>query len=80
MKITNGLGFSPDVAVHVGHRGQGLSKLAVAKLCQELIKSGVEHIGLNVKESNEPAIRCYKSLGFTTITSFMEIEMVRKPI
>jgi ribosomal protein S18 acetylase RimI-like enzyme len=60
-----------NIATHPDYRGQGLAKVACAKLCQELIHT-VDHIGLNVKADNESAIRCYHKLGFKRVARYEE--------
>ncbi len=61
---------SPDVGhvisigVKPGFRGRGIGKeLLKASLCS-LINAGVRHVYLEVRVSNEVAIRLYKRLGF----------------
>jgi RimJ/RimL family protein N-acetyltransferase len=56
----------PDV------RGQGLATVATARLCQELLRAGIEHVGLNVKADNQAAIACYERLGFAVVASYGE--------
>ncbi len=56
----------PDV------RGQGLATTATARLCQELVRDGIEHIGLNVNADNQSAVACYKKLGFEWIADYGE--------
>jgi predicted GNAT family acetyltransferase len=60
-----------NITTHPDFRGKGLGKVVTAKLCQSLMKQ-VEHIGLNVKTDNLPAISCYKKLGFEVIGSYEE--------
>jgi RimJ/RimL family protein N-acetyltransferase len=56
----------PDV------RGQGLGTAATARLCQELLRAGVEHVGLNVRADNPGAITCYQKLGFARVADYGE--------
>ena len=60
-----------NIATNPDYRGKGYAKAVIAGLCKNLLPT-VEHIGLNVKADNEPAIRCYKSLGFESIGSYEE--------
>jgi RimJ/RimL family protein N-acetyltransferase len=61
-----------NVATHPDFRGQGLATSACAKLCQALIESGVEQIGLNVKSDNQSAIHSYQKIGFEKVAEFGE--------
>ncbi|MCI0376275.1 MAG: GNAT family N-acetyltransferase [Gemmataceae bacterium] len=56
----------PDV------RGQGLATTATARLCQELVRDGIEHIGLNVNADNKSTVACYQKLGFVRIADYGE--------
>jgi predicted GNAT family acetyltransferase len=60
-----------NVATHPAYRKQGLGRAATAALCQ-FLNGRVEHIGLNVKSTNEAAVRCYESLGFEKVASYGE--------
>jgi predicted GNAT family acetyltransferase len=53
-------------------RGRGLATAATARLCQELLRAGVEHVGLNVKADNRAAIACYEKLGFERVAGYGE--------
>ena len=53
-------------------RGQGLATTATARLCQELLRTGIDHIGLNVNADNRCAIACYEKLGFTRVADYGE--------
>jgi ribosomal protein S18 acetylase RimI-like enzyme len=59
----------PDV------RGQGLATVVTARLCQELLRAGIEHIGLNVKADNPGAIACYERIGFERVGSYGEFTL-----
>jgi len=60
-----------NVVTHPAHRDKGYSKLVTARLCQSLSET-VEHIGLNVKVDNAPAMACYTKLGFESIAPYGE--------
>ena len=62
-----------NVVTHPDYRGQGLAARVVGTLCRRLL-GDVDHIGLNVRELNEPAIRCYRRLGFQSKTTFLEFD------
>jgi len=68
-----------NVATHPDARGQGLATAACAQLCRALLDSGVEHVGLNVRAENQPAIACYRSLGFEQVASYAEYTLTLKP-
>lgn len=54
-----------NIAVRADKRGVGIGKSLMIKLLEEAKAAGVERITLEVKDTNERAIRLYKSLGFT---------------
>lgn len=64
------------IATHPAHRGRGLARAVVGALCRRLLAT-VDHVGLNVKADNEPAARCYRSLGFTATATYLECLAVR---
>lgn len=51
-------------------RGRGLARRVSAAIVQALLD--IETIGLNVKEGNEPAVRCYQRLGFRKVCPYAE--------
>jgi RimJ/RimL family protein N-acetyltransferase len=61
-----------NVTTRPDARGQGLATAATARLCQELLRAGVEHVGLNVKADNRAAIACYEKLGFERVADYGE--------
>ena len=66
-----------NIATDPSHRNKGYGRRAAAKTCQSLLKR-VSHVGLNVKADNEPAISCYRRLGFETVASYGEYMIQRK--
>jgi len=64
-----------NVTTHPAFRKQGLATVVCARLCQSLLQA-VDHIGLNVKADNAPAIRCYEKLGFVQIASYTEYDLI----
>jgi GNAT superfamily N-acetyltransferase len=60
-----------NITTHPDFRGQGLSKVVSAKLCQSLLQT-VTHIGLNVKADNRSALTAYQALGFEIIAEYEE--------
>jgi len=60
--------------------GQGLATAVTARLYQELRRTGIEHIGLNVKANNQAGLACYKKLGFERIADYGEYTITAKEI
>ena len=60
-----------NITTHPAHRNRGLGKAVTAALCHRL-SPRVQHIGLNVKADNAPAIACYRSLGFEPVATYYE--------
>lgn len=60
-----------NIATHPAHRNRGLGKAVTAALCQWL-SPRAQHIGLNVKADNIPAIACYRGLGFEPVATYYE--------
>lgn len=59
----------PDV------RGQGLATAVTARLCQELLRAGIECIGLNVRADNRGAVACYEKIGFERVADYGEYSL-----
>lgn len=53
-----------DFAVHPDFRGQGISKLLLAKVADMAQKLGCCKVTLEVLEGNTPAYSLYKAMGF----------------
>ena len=56
-----------NLAVRETVRRQGIARLLVLSLCRQLHEKGVMSLTLEVRDSNEPAIRLYSSLGFLQV-------------
>lgn len=56
-----------NLAVRESARRQGIAKALVLALCGALSKKGVRSLTLEVRDSNEPAIRLYEALGFAQV-------------
>ena len=54
-----------NLAVRETARRRGIAKALVCALCRKLSEKGVQSLTLEVRDSNEPAIRLYEALGFT---------------
>ena len=63
-----------NIATHPEYRGKGYSTAVTARVCKSLLNE-IDHVGLNVKEDNTSAIRCYEQLGFEAVDSYCEYEV-----
>jgi RimJ/RimL family protein N-acetyltransferase len=59
-------------------RGQGLATTVTARLCQELARAGIAHIGLNVRADNQSAVACYEKIGFRRVADYGEYTLEAK--
>ncbi|NUT33607.1 MAG: GNAT family N-acetyltransferase [Hamadaea sp.] len=66
-----------NIATHPDHRGQGLAGDVTAALCRVLGESA-DLIGLTVNVANEPAVRCYRRLGFVTGVTTVGAHLTRR--
>jgi len=53
-------------------RGQGLATRASAAVVKALLEQNIQTIVLNVAMDNEPAVRCYRRLGFRPYCDYYE--------
>ncbi len=60
-----------NITTRPEYRGMGLGTLVTAKLCHSLLNN-VDHIGLNVRADNAPAIAIYRKIGFEPVTQYTE--------
>ena len=67
-----------NITTRPDSRGQGLATAATARLCQELRRAGIEHIGLNVHAANRAALACYQKLGFERVADYGEYTLELK--
>ena len=56
-----------NVAVHPGHRRQGIAEALINALVTELREMGSHCLTLEVRASNSPAIALYEKLGFRQV-------------
>jgi len=56
-----------NVCVAPAARRQGVAEALMRELEQQLLPKGVEKITLEVRASNEPAIRLYEKLGYAQV-------------
>src|SRR5262249_54072458 len=61
-----------NIATRPAFRGQGVATAVTTRLCQELRRAGIEHIGLNVNVDNRAALACYEKIGFRRIANYGE--------
>ncbi len=57
-------GHIMSIAVDPDYRGNGIGSALLTEAIERLINEGARYIGLEVRVSNEKAIRLYESLGF----------------
>jgi ribosomal-protein-alanine N-acetyltransferase len=57
-------GHVMSIAVDPVYRGNGIGKMLMIAVIDKLIKLGARYIGLEVRVSNERAIKLYERLGF----------------
>ena len=65
-----------NVATHPLYRNRGMGKAVTAALALSLLEN-VDHIGLNVKADNEPALKSYQQLGFVVVSPYHEMMATR---
>ena len=56
-----------NVAVHPDYRGQGIGTILFAKLVEEVKTKGVTAITLEVRPSNNAAIKLYENFGLKSV-------------
>jgi len=65
------IGVIGNVATDPYYRGAGLATRVCAGLCRHLLTS-VDTVGLNIDSTNQPALSCFRRLGFTTVGHYDE--------
>ena len=73
LRIVAGEGELMRIAVHPAKRGRGYARELMEELEKHASENGAQSLSLEVRASNLPAIRLYKSYGY-------EIKAVRKGI
>lgn len=58
------IGHVKDIAVSADHRGRGIGRRLLDRSLSVLDASGVTHVKLEVRETNEAAIDLYRQFGF----------------
>lgn len=67
-----GVGAIGNVFTAPGARRRGLGSITTAAVAHQLFEDGVQHVVLNVKRKNTPAVRVYEKLGFREHCAFVE--------
>ncbi len=60
-------GHIMSIAVDPAYRGNGIGSALLVEAIERLIKKGARYIGLEVRVSNERAIRLYERFGFKKV-------------
>jgi mycothiol synthase len=68
LKVEDGVGEVYAIGVHPAHSGAGIGRALMTAGLARLARSGVDTAALYVESDNEPALRLYRSLGFTDHT------------
>ena len=66
-----------NIATMPEFRSRGFAKATTARLSRSLL-GHVEHLGLNVRADNVPAIRCYQKLGYEVVASYNECSLTMR--
>jgi ribosomal-protein-alanine N-acetyltransferase len=56
-----------NIATHPGHRRRSLARALLARLEQESLRVGARYLTLEVRPSNDPALKLYGELGFEVV-------------
>ena len=56
-----------NIAVSGDYRRQGIGEQLISRLIRELSKRGSHILCLEVRDSNEPALKLYEKLGFSVV-------------
>ena len=65
-----------NIATTPTHRHRGLARKVTAAVCRGLLPQ-IDHIGLNVKADNAPALASYTALGFEPVAGYEELLVER---
>lgn len=66
-----GLAAVGNVFTHPAHRGRGYAAICTSAVTAALLAEGLDVL-LNVNETNEPAVRLYRRLGYRVYCPFLE--------
>ena len=73
-----GEGYIYNVAVKASHMRQGIGQRMLEELIKQAVDRGIDSLTLEVRQSNEAAIRLYKKLGF--IEAGVRRDFYTKPV
>jgi ribosomal protein S18 acetylase RimI-like enzyme len=65
------LGVVGNVLTHTDHRGRGYATAVTSAVTEELLR-GCDHVVLNVRSDNPPALAAYRRLGYVEHVRFEE--------
>jgi ribosomal protein S18 acetylase RimI-like enzyme len=65
------LGVVGNVLTHADHRGRGYATAVTSAVTEELLR-GCDHVVLNVRSDNPPALAAYRRLGYVEHVRFEE--------
>jgi RimJ/RimL family protein N-acetyltransferase len=65
------MGVVGNVLTHVDHRGRGYATAVTSAVTEELLR-GCDHVVLNVRSDNPPALAAYRRLGYVEHVRFEE--------
>ena len=72
-----GVAALANIATMPEFRGRGFATATTSRLSRSLLEH-VEHLGLNVRADNVPAIRCYQKLGYNIDTIYNECSLTKR--
>ena len=78
LKVDGGLGEFYAVGVAPGRQGEGIGRTLVEAGLDRLAERGIRESNLYVEADNEPAVRLYRSYGFTNHT--VDIQYRHEPL
>jgi GNAT superfamily N-acetyltransferase len=76
---TYGVAAVGNVFTHPDYRGRGYGTAATSAVVDDLFRSGIRDVVLNVGQANTSAIRIYERLGFTRYCPFLEGLAIASP-
>ncbi len=68
-------GLTEDVFVVPAWRRRGIARCLIAEALAVLRENGIAHAGLEVRESNHPAVELYRSLGYQIAHREVHLEL-----
>ncbi len=72
-----GVAALANIATMPEFRGRGFATATTSRLSRSLLEH-VEHLGLNVRADNVPAIRCYQKLGYKIVAIYNECSLTKR--